>query len=484
MEFLKIHHQKNKRKTGSGIMHFFKNHHQVREEEHDFSKGSVAGIILRLALPLIVAQFINVLYNIVDRIYIGRIPGASSAALTGVGVAFPVITAITAFSNLVGTGGPPLCSIARGKGDEERAEGIMGTSFTITLITGGILILVGMAVKEPLLYALGASDATFGYADDYISIYLIGTIFVMISLGMNSFINSQGFSGTGMLTVLLGAVVNIILDPIFIFAFNMGVRGAALATVISQGLSALWVLCFLTGKKAIYRISFCSMRLNFKLLREIAALGSSGFIMAVTNGGVQVVCNATLSTYGGDLYVGIMTVINSVREILTLPVNGITNGAQPVLGFNYGAGKYRRVRQGIRFTSIVCIVYTVIAWVCTFLFPEQFIHMFNSDPALIDKGVPALHLYFFGFFMMSLQFAGQSVFVALGRSKQAVFFSLFRKAIIVIPLTIFLPMVGGLGVNGVFLAEPISNFIGGGACFCTMMLTIWPMLRQEPSESV
>ena len=264
MEFLKIHHQKNKRKTGSGIMHFFKNHHQVREEEHDFSKGSVAGIILRLALPLIVAQFINVLYNIVDRIYIGRIPGASSAALTGVGVAFPVITAITAFSNLVGTGGPPLCSIARGKGDEER----------------GILILVGMAVKEPLLYALGASDATFGYADDYISIYLLGTVFVMISLSMNGFINCQGFARTGMFTVLIGAVINIVLDPVFIFGFGMGVKGAAIATVISQAVSAIWVVKFLTGKHTLLRIRLSRMKINLGYVKEILALGLSGFIMA------------------------------------------------------------------------------------------------------------------------------------------------------------------------------------------------------------
>ena len=215
-------------------MHFFKNHHQVREEEHDFSKGSVGGTILRLALPLIVAQFINVLYNIVDRIYIGRIREPVRQPLTGVGVAFPVITAITAFSNLIGTGGPPLCSIARGRGDEERAEGIMGTSFTLTLITGVVLILVGMAIKVPLLYALGASDATFGYADDYISIYLLGTVFVMISLSMNGFNNCQGFARTGMLTVLIGALINIVLDPVFIFVFGMGVKGAAIATVISR----------------------------------------------------------------------------------------------------------------------------------------------------------------------------------------------------------------------------------------------------------
>ena len=451
--------------------------------KNDFSKGSVAKNILNLAIPMTLAQVINVLYNVVDRIYIGHLPNASTLALTGLGLTFPIITIISAFANLFGMGGAPLCSIARGKGEHARAQQIMGNSFSMLLLSGIILTVVCLLFKEPILYAFGASSETFVYADDYISIYLVGSVFVMVSLGMNSFINSQGFSKIGMLTVLLGAIVNIVLDPIFIFLLNMGVRGAALATVISQGLSAAWVLRFLTGKQTIYRINLKDMRLNFPLIREITGLGMSGFIMAVTNGSVQVVCNATLYQYGGDLYVGIMTVINSVREILTLPVNGITNGAQPVMGFNYGAGKFTRVRKGIRFTSIVCILYTIVAWGVTFLFPEAFIHLFNSDPTLIEKGVPAMHLYFFGFFMMSLQFAGQSTFVALGRSKQAVFFSLFRKAIIVIPLTIFLPMIGGLGVNGVFLAEPISNFIGGGACFLTMMLTVWPQLAHDAPGS-
>ncbi len=451
--------------------------------KNDFSKGSVAKNILNLALPMTLAQIINVLYNVVDRIYIGHLPNASTLALTGLGLTFPVITIISAFANLFGMGGAPLCSIARGKGEHHRAQKIMGNSFSTLVISGVVLTVVCLLFKEPILYAFGASSDTFPYADDYLSIYLLGSVFVMVSLGMNSFINSQGFAKMGMLTVLLGAVMNIVLDPIFIFLFNMGVRGAALATIISQGCSALWVLRFLTGKKTIYRLSLSSMRLDFPLIREITGLGMSGFIMSVTNGAVQVVCNATLSLYGGDLYVGIMTVINSVREILTLPVNGITNAAQPVMGFNYGAGKYTRVRQGIKFTSIVCIVYTLVAWALTLFFPAQFIHLFNSDPALIEKGVPAMHLYFFGFFMMSLQFAGQSVFVALGRSKQAVFFSLFRKAIIVIPLTLFLPRLWGLGVNGVFLAEPVSNFIGGGACFLTMMCTVWPQLKHDLPKS-
>lgn len=450
--------------------------------KNDFSQGSVAKNILNLALPMTLAQVINVLYNVVDRIYIGHLPNASTLALTGLGLTFPIITIISAFANLFGMGGSPLCSIARGKGEHQRAQRIMGNSFSMLLLSGAVLMVLCFLFKEPVLYIFGASSDTFRYADDYLSIYLLGTIFVMVSLGMNSFINSQGFARMGMLTVLLGAVVNIVLDPVFIFLLDMGVRGAALATVISQGLSACWVLRFLTGKKTTYRLTLPDMRPSLPLIREITGLGMSGFIMAVTNGSVQIVCNATLSQYGGDLYVGIMTVINSIREILTLPVNGITNGAQPVMGFNYGAGKYTRVREGIRFTSIICILYTVAAWLLTLLFPAQFIHLFNSDPTLIEKGIPSLHLYFFGFFMMSLQFAGQSTFVALGRSRQAVFFSLFRKAIIVIPLTLLLPMIGGLGVNGVFLAEPISNFVGGGACFVTMMLTVWPQLKHDPAK--
>ena len=484
-------------------MHFFKNHHQVREEEHDFSKGSVGGTILRLALPLIVAQFINVLYNIVDRIYIGRIPGASSAALTGVGVAFPVITAITAFSNLVGTGGPPLCSIARGKGDEERAEGIMGTSFTLTLITGIILILVGMAVKEPLLYALGASDATFGYADDYISIYLLGTVFVMISLSMNGFINCQGFARTGMIslsmngfincqgfartgmfTVLIGAVINIVLDPVFIFVFGMGVKGAAIATVISQAVSAIWVVKFLTGKHTLLRIRLSRMKINPGYVKEILALGLSGFIMAATNCGVQIVCNVTLQSFGGDAYVAVMTIVNSVREVLSVPVNGLTQGSQPVIGFNYGAGEYRRVKAGIKVMAAIGIAYTTLAWIITLLIPGVFIAMFNGGEELMKIGVPSMRIYFFGFCFMSLQFAGQSVFTGLGKAKHAIFFSLLRKAVIVIPLTLLLPHVAGLGVNGVFLAEPISNFIGGTACFVTMLCVMWPALSEEKEREM
>lgn len=445
----------------------------------DFGQGSVAGNIMRLAVPMTLAQLINVLYNVVDRIYIGHIPHTSTQALTGIGLTLPVITIITAFANLFGMGGAPLFSMARGRGDTERAKKIMANSFAMLLLSGIILAALCYISKRPLLYLFGASDITFPYADAYLTIYLCGTLFVMTSLGMNNFINAQGFGVTGMLTVSIGAVLNLILDPLFIFVFHMGVRGAATATVISQFVSAFWVFRFLTGPKAVIQIAWKYMKPEAATVKEITGLGLSGFVMAVTNGSVQIMCNATLQRYGGDLYVGIMTVINSVREIVTMPVNGLTSGAQPVMSFNYGAEKYGRVRSAIRFSTIWAILFSIASWGLIFFFPHFFIHLFNSEAELISKGVPAMRIYFFGIFMMALQFAGQSVFVALGKSKQAVFFSLFRKVVIVIPLTLLLPSLGGLGTDGVFLAEPVSNFIGGTACFVTMMLTVWPTLRSR-----
>lgn len=435
--------------------------------------------ILNLAVPMTLAQLINVLYNIVDRIYIGRIPDHATLSLTGIGLSLPMITMVTAFANLFGMGGAPLCSIERGRGNLEEAEKIMGNSFSMMMLFGVLLTGFGLLFKKPLLYAFGASDATWPFADAYITIYMLGSIFVMVGLGMNSFINSQGFGRIGMCTVLLGAAANLVLDPIFIFGLDMGIRGAALATVISQALSAAWILWFLTGKKAILRLKLSCMKPEFKRIKEITALGMSGFTMAITNCTVQVVCNATLQVYGGDLYVGIMTVINSLREVAIMPVHGVTNSAQPVMGFNYGAREYKRVKKAIVFTSVFSIFYTTLVWALLHGFPEFFIRMFNQDPALIEAGIPALRLYFFGFFMMSLQFAGQAVFVALGKSRQAVFFSIFRKVVIVTPLTLFLPSLLHMGTDGVFIAEPISNFVGGAACFGTMMLTVWRELTRK-----
>lgn len=445
--------------------------------ENDFSQGSIARNILNLALPMTLAQLINVLYSVVDRIYIGHIPHVSADALTGVGLALPVITVITAFANLFGMGGAPLCSIARGEHEEERAENVMGNSFTLLLISGAVLMTVCLMFREPILYLFGASDVTYPYADQYITIYLLGTLFVMTSLGMNNFINAQGFGKTGMLTVLLGAVLNIILDPILIFGFDMGVRGAAVATVISQGASALWVFRFLTGEKALLKIKRKSMRLKKKLVREITLLGTSGFVMSVTNGLVQIVCNAVLSRHGGDLYVGIMTVINSVREIINMPLTGLTSGAQPVIGYNYGAGRPDRVKAAVKFMAAWSIIFSIVVWAVIFFEPRFFMNLFTQETELIQEGIPAMRIYFCGIFMMALQFAGQSTYVALNRPKQAVFFSLFRKVIIVVPLTVALPLVGGLGTSGVFLAEPVSNVIGGTACFVTMLITVWPTLK-------
>jgi putative MATE family efflux protein len=449
---------------------------------NDFTKGNVVGNIMKLAIPMTLAQLINVLYSIIDRIFIGRIPENATLALTGLGLCLPIVSIVMAFANLFGMGGAPLCSIERGRGNAEEAEKIMGNSFMLMLLFGVILTALGLIFKKPLLYMFGASDATYPFAAEFAEIYLLGTVFVMVGLGMNSFINSQGFGTVGMMTVLLGAVVNIILDPIFIFAMDMGVRGAALATVIAQFLSALWTVKFLTGKKAILKLKISCFHLDKYRVKNIIGLGMSGFTMAVTNSVVQVMYNASLQQYGGDLYVGVMTIINSIREVFTMPVKGLTNSAQPIMGFNYGAEEYGRVKQAIVFTSIVPIVYTTVVWGVIHGYPEFFIRIFNQDAQLISAGVPAMRIYYFGFFFMSLQFAGQSIFVALGKARQAVFFSIFRKVIIVAPLIIVLPLILGNGTSGVFMAEPVSNLIGGGACFITMLLTVWPELSRKMKE--
>lgn len=444
--------------------------------KNDFSQGSIIKNILGLAVPMTLAQLINVLYNIVDRIYIGRIPEDATMALTGLGLCLPIISMVIAFANLFGMGGAPLCSIQRGRGNDEEAEAIMGNSFVMMVVCGLTLTILGLILKRPMLYLFGASSATISYADSYITIYLLGSTFVMIGLGMNSFINSQGFGKVGMLTVLLGAVTNIILDPVFIFVLGLGVQGAAWATILSQGLSALWIIRFLTGERAILKLRKKAFLLDRRRVFSIIGLGLSGFTMAITNSLVQIMYNASLGRFGGDVYIGIMTVINSAREVISLPISGLTNSSQPVMGYNYGAGQYGRVKQAILFMSAVSIAYTTVMWGLVHGFPEFFIRIFNHEGDLVAAGIPAMQIYYFGFFMMSLQFAGQSVFVALGKSKKAVFFSIFRKVIIVIPLIITLPHLFGLGVRGIFLAEPISNFTGGMACFGTMLVTVWPEL--------
>lgn len=445
---------------------------------NDFSGGKVWQNIIYQAIPLMLAQLVQLLYNVVDRVYIGHLPGADSLALTGIGLVFPLATLIAAFTYLFGTGGTPLFSIARGAKEEERAEKILGNTFSLLLGTSLIMFLLCYLFRKPVLYLFGASDASYEYADAYLRIYLFGTAFSMLTTGLNGFINAQGFPRMGMVTTLIGAVLNLILDPIFIFGLNMGVGGAALATVLSQMVSCIWVLYFLTGRKAMLTIKRKNLKVDWRLAGEIMTLGMSGFIMQGTNCLVQVVCNATLKTFGGDLYVGIMTVVNSVREILALPVHGLTSGAQPVLGYNYGAKQYTKVRQGIRFTAALGILYTLAAWLTVLILPHFLLSIFVDDASMMEAGEKALRVYFFGFFFMAFQFTGQSSFTALGYSKQAIFFSLLRKAIIVAPLTLLLPRIG-FGVDGVFLAEPISNAVGGLACFLTMYFVLYRRLERE-----
>lgn len=447
----------------------------VKNNINDFSSGEVYKHIVRMAIPMTIAQLVQVIYNIVDRIYIGHLPDASSLALTGLGITFPVITLIAAFTNLFGNGGAPLCSIERGKGDEKRAERIMGVTFLCLLCVSLLAMAIGYGFMKPLLYLFGASDDSYGYAADYLRIYLLGTPFVMAGTGMNGFINSQGFGKIGMVTVVAGAVFNIILDPLFIFVLDMGIKGAAIATVISQFISAVWVIAFLNGRKTILKIKKTNMVFDGRIIKEVVGLGLSGFFVEATNGAVQIACNSTLKIFGGDIYVGIMTAVNSVRDLFTLPVRGITSGAQPVIGFNYGAKKADRVKSGIKFMVIISAVYTLVAWIVVLSIPEMLIGIFNSEAALVELGTPALKIYFFGFIFMALQFSGQSTFVALGQSKHAIFFSLLRKIVIVVPFTLLLPHIG-FGVDGVFMAEPISNIVGGIACFTTMCFTVKRLL--------
>ena len=442
----------------------------------DFSKGPVWKCIIAQAIPLTIAQLVQLLYNVVDRIYLGHLGDGNSIALTGVGLTFPIVTLIMAFTALFGNGGVPLFSMARGDKDEEKAADILGNAFGLLVISAVLLTTICMVFRRPILFAFGASEASYIYADEYLKIYLWGTMFSMIATGCNGYINAQGFPKVGMFSTLIGAITNIILDPIFIFGLDMGVSGAALATIISQTFSAIWVLRFLTGKNALIPLKIRNIRIKKDISFEIFKLGTANFIMQGTNCLVQIVCNATLQGYGGDIYVGIMTVTNSVREIFMLPINGIISGAQPVISFNYGAKDYKRVKEGINFNTFIGASYTMFAWLMVIAFPRFWFSVFSDDMQMINVGIGALKIYFFGFVFMAFQFAGQSTFQALGDAKHAIFFSLLRKAFIVVPLTFILPMIG-FGVNGVFWAEPISNVIGGLASYITMRRTIYRTLN-------
>ena len=446
----------------------------------DFEHGTVTSNILNAALPMLVAQIFNLLYNVVDRIYIARIQDVGTTALGAVGLCFPVIVIITAFSNLFGTGGAPLFSIARGKGDREEASQIMNTSFTMLCWCAVMLMLFGLIFARPILRIFGASDEALPYAYPYMMIYLLGTVASMIATGMNPFINSQGYSTVGMLSVALGAVTNLILDPIFIFVFGFGIKGAAIATILSQFLSAAFVVNFLHNK-AEYRVKLLKFREladSLTLLKNIVSLGTAGFIMQLTNSLVTICCNNVLAVTGGDLYVSVMTIVSSVRQIIETPLHSLTEGSSPILSFNYGARKPKRVKKAAIVMTLLVLAYSAIAWGAILLVPEFLIGIFSSDPVLQADAVPALKLYFAAFIFMDLQYIGQTTFKSLNKKKQAIFFSLLRKVFIVVPLTYFLPYGLHMGTNGVFMAEPVSNVIGGSLCFITMLVTILPELKR------
>ena len=436
----------------------------------DFENGSVTKNIFAAALPMLVAQILNLLYNIVDRIYIARIPHVGTAALGAVGLCFPVVVIITAFANLFGSGGAPLFSISRGQKKNKQAVHIMNTSFTMVCFSAVVLMMIGLFFARPLLILFGASRDALVYAFPYMMIYLIGTLPSMIAIGMNPFINAQGYSTTGMLSVAIGAVANLLLDPLFIFVFGLGVLGAAIATV----------LFFLT-KKAELKVRFLKKHEfseSIGYAKNIISLGTAGFIMQLTNSLVSIVCNNVLSVTGGDIYISVMTIISSVRQLVETPIYAMNEGGSPILSYNYGARRPARVRKAMIVIGSMILCYTAVMWSVIILAPGALIRVFSSDAALVKDSIPALNQYFAAFIFMDLQYIGQTVFKSLNKKKHAIFFSLLRKVVIVVPLTYFMPYVLHMGTSGVFLAEPVSNVIGGGLCFVTMLCTVLPELKQ------
>ena len=451
----------------------------------DFEHGTVTGNILGAALPMLVAQILNLLYNIVDRIYIARIPNIGTAALGAVGLCFPLIVVITAFSNLFGSGGAPLFSIYRGKGEPQRAANVMNTSFTMVCVCAVVLMAVGFIFARPLLVLFGASTDALVYAYPYLMIYLIGTLPSMIATGMNPFINAQGYSTIGMTSVAVGAVANLLLDPLFIFVFGFGVQGAAIATVISQALSAVFVFVFLTRKSEL-KVRFLKKKEFSECIgyaKNIVSLGTAGFIMQLTNSLVSICCNNILSDVGGDIYISVMTIVSSVRQLVETPIYAMNEGTSPILSYNYGACRPVRVRKAMAVMSTMILGYTAVMWSIIILFPNALIGIFSSDATLMQDAVPALKQYFAAFICMDFQYIGQTVFKSLNKKKQAIFFSLLRKVFIVVPLTYLMPYMFHMGTAGVFLAEPASNVIGGTLCFVVMLCTVLPELKRMDKQN-
>lgn len=437
----------------------------------------IGKLVFRLSLPTLIAQIINVLYNIIDRIYIGHIPDVGHLSLTGVGLTFPIILIISAFSGFVGAGGAPLAAIRLGENNTKRAEQILGNGVSLILLSSVVLSVFFWIFNRPLLFLFGADHETIGYAMDYIQIYVLGTVFVQIALGLNPFINAQGRTKIGMFSILIGAVANILLDPLFIFVLDMGVKGAAIATVISQSLSALWVLWFLCGKQTDIKIRRQYFRLERKVVKQITALGISTFVIQFTEGLIFIVLNNGLQRYGGNVHVGTMTIIQSVMQLIMTPIIGFNQGAQPIVSYNYGAKQYARVRQTIRVMLWVSLSISTVFCVVVCLFPTLFAHIFTSDKALIAMVSSQMPIFLSGIWIFGIQMAAQSVFVGLGQAKISLFLASLRKIILLIPLAIILPRFWG--VEGIYYAEPISDILSALTAAILFSITIPKILKNR-----
>lgn len=431
----------------------------MKKEKRNLETGNIKSLLFKMSLPAILAQIINLLYNMVDRMFIGRIPNVGATALTGVGATFPIIILITAFAALVSMGAAPRASIAMGKGDKAEAEKILGNAFTSLILVSILLTTTILIFGEKILLLIGASPATVGYALDYIQIYALGTLFVQMSLGLNAFITAQGYANKSMQTILIGAILNIILDPIFIFKFKMGVQGAALATIISQGVSALWVFHFLNSKESELNIKRKYMKLDKKVVLPSLILGLSPFIMQFTESILAIVFNTSLLKYGGDLAVGTMTILTSVMQFSLLPLIGLTQGSQPIISYNFGANNLGRVKDTFKLLLKVALVYSTTLWLFIMLKPSMFAQIFTNDPELIKMTIPSLRIFMSMSFMFSIQIACQQTFISLGNAKTSIFLALLRKVFLLIPLIYILPMILNNRVNAVFIAEPISDTI-------------------------
>jgi len=431
---------------------------QTHRSEEALASAPIGPLMVKLALPAVAAQLINMLYNIVDRIYIGHIEEVGREALTGLGVTFPILMLISAFTAFAGMGGAPLASIHLGAGDRDQAEKILGSSTALLLVLSAVLTVVFSILKEPALMAFGASEDTIGYALDYISVYLLGTVFVQLALGLNAYITAQGQAVAAMASVLIGAVLNILLDPLFIFILRMGVRGAALATILSQGVSACWVVGFLCSSRSGLRIRLKNIRLERAVVGKIAALGVAPFIMQSTESLVTVVLNSGLQRYGGDLYVGTITVMQSVMQMVVMPVQGITQGVQPIMSYNFGARNYQRVRHTFRLLLRTTLTVTVTACVLVTLFPKPLALIFNDNRELVELVGRVMPVFFAGIWAFGAQMSCQVAFMAMGQAKTSLFLALLRKVILLIPLAILLPIVTG-NVMGIYVAEPLADVL-------------------------